>query len=75
MGILNNEPFTAKNLEGFEKTTMRFIIPLQPFYLQHVRQAQEEENFAWLLRGMAKLILPFNEDAVWLDLRESWSGE
>ena len=71
----NYEPFTAKTLRGFEETAMRFVIPLRPFYLQHVQQAREEENFSWFLSGMAKLVLPFNEDVVWLDLRESLSGE
>ena len=71
----NYEPFTAKTLTGLEEVAMRFRIPLQPFYMRHVERAREEENFSWSLRGSAKLVLPFREDVVWLNLRESWSGQ
>jgi hypothetical protein len=71
----NYEPFTAKILTGLEEVVMRFRIPLQPFYIQHVERAREEKDFSWFLTGRAKLVLPFREDVVWLNLRESWSGE
>lgn len=71
----NYEPFSSRDVSGFEETELHFRIPLQPFYLQYVKQAREQERFSWSLRGNAKLILPFREDVVWLDLNESWSGE
>ena len=71
----NYEPFTAKTLEGLEKVVMRFRIPLKPFYIQYVERAQQENRFSWSISGRVKLVLPFREDVVWLNLRESWSGE
>lgn len=71
----NYEPFTERALDGLEETTLHFRIPLQPFYLQYVKKAREEEKFSWSLRGSAKLVLPFRENVVMLTLRESWSGE
>lgn len=70
----NYVPFTKRILDGFEETTMDFVIPIRPFYLQYIEQARQEQGFSWFVRGRAKLLLPFREKEIWLNVREHWSG-
>jgi hypothetical protein len=63
------------SLAGFEETTVDFVVPLRPFYLQYVEQARQREDFSWLVRGEVRLLLlPFRESEVWLGIEEHWSG-
>jgi hypothetical protein len=66
--------FEKVTLEGFNKKTLGFDISLQPFYLRYIEEAREGEGFAWSLRGRVKLLLPFRQKGVWLDIVDEWKG-
>jgi LEA14-like dessication related protein len=70
----NYDPFTERNLNGFEETTIDFLIRVQPSYVPHITQAQQEESFSWSLRGRVKLLLPFRDKEVSLPISERWRG-
>ena len=70
----NYEPFTEIVLAGLEDITMDFIIPIQPFYQQFISQAHQTDGFSWSARGRAKLLLPFRDRVIWMNINEPWSG-
>ena len=70
----NYADFEKMSLDGFEEETMTFNIRLQPFYTRYIREAQEGAGFSWSIRGRAKLILPFRENEVWLNIAHRWVG-
>lgn len=72
----NYYPLTERLfLDGFEETSVDFVVPLRPFYLQYIEQAGQKEDFSWLVRGEVRLLLlPFNENEIWLNIKEHWSG-
>ena len=70
----NTATLTKRTIGGFEETTMDFVIPIRPFFLQYIEQARKEEVFLWSVDGSAKVLLPFKEREIWLNVTEHWSG-
>ncbi len=70
----NADTLTKRTIGGFGETTINFAIPIRPFFLQYIDQAREEETFSWSVDGSAKLLLPFKEREIWLNVTERWSG-
>lgn len=70
----NYDAFAGKVVAGSKKADLNFVIPLRPFYVQHIEQAQQQEEFEWFLRGQAHLYLPFNAHRLSLAIREGWTG-
>ena len=72
----NYAPFSGITVRESEQTAMDFVIPIRPFYHQHIEQARQSESFAWSLRGQAKLVLPSSKDKeFWIAIRDQWSGD
>jgi hypothetical protein len=69
-------PLTRKLLlKSVDETSASFVLPIQSFYFQYIEQARQEKDFSWLVQGEVRLVLlPFNENEVWLDINEYWSG-
>jgi hypothetical protein len=69
----NYAPLTERMLDGFEVAKLDFFIPVRPFYLQHIEQAEQRGEFKWFLRGRVDLELLENGHQFWLNIREQWS--
>ena len=70
----NYAPFTVRTLGSLEQTSFEIVIPIQPFYLQHIEQAQQGEGCSLVVRGRAKLVLPaFQGKEIWVNIREQLS--
>ncbi len=69
----NYEPFVLRTVAGGQEETMAFIIPVGPSYLQFLDQAEDSDGYAWSVKGRYKIVLPFKEKAIWLDLQSRWN--
>jgi LEA14-like dessication related protein len=67
-------PFEQRALSGFEETALDLVIPTRPSFQQYIDQAREKEDFSWSVRGRYKLVLPYKDRAIWLDLVGYRSG-
>ncbi len=70
----NYEPFPLRTVAGHQEQILGFVIPIDPFYRQFLDQAAENDEYAWSIKGRYKILLPFKEKAIWLDLSSRWNG-
>ncbi|NLE76670.1 MAG: hypothetical protein GX605_07955 [Chloroflexi bacterium] len=70
----NYTPFYELVLGPNQTETMEFVIPLRPFYLQHLERARAEDKFSWYARGRFRLLLPYRDRELWLNIREYKEG-
>jgi len=68
-------PFAKRSVDGFEETTMDFVVPISPARAPFFEEARQKEDFSWFVRGKAKLLLPSFKQETWLYVREQWTGE
>jgi LEA14-like dessication related protein len=67
-------PSEQRALSGFEETALDLEIPTRPSFQQYIDQAREKEEFSWSVKGRYKLVLPYKDRVIWLDLVGYWSG-
>ena len=70
----NYEPFPLRTVAGHQEQILGFVISIDPFYRQFLDQAAENDEYAWSIKGRYKILLPFKEKAIWLDLQSRWNG-
>lgn len=77
-----NEQFIGSNYEAFpkreliskEEASLEFAIPIQSYYQKLLDQAEKNDLFSWSVKGRYRLILPFGEKTIWLNIEGGWSG-